>query len=262
MFEPSQFALGTLAGSLVGVSLGLVGGGGSILAVPLMVFVVGVKDPHIAIGTSALAVAINALVGLLNYARAGSVKWRCGFMYGSAGIVGAFAGSTAGKVVDGQKLLFVFAIMMGVVALLMFRTRRAIGVAGAECNRETAPKVLGYGAGTGVVSGFFGIGGGFMIVPGLMASTGMPILNAIGTSLIAVTAFGVTTAVNYAWSDLINWNICVALVLGGAAGSFIGMKICHLLSGRSGRLQSVFSLIIFVVALCLLYKSASTILRA
>ena len=102
--------LAALSGVLVGFTLGLVGGGGSILAVPLMVYVVGVRSPHVAIGTSALAVAANALVGLFNHARAHNVTWSCGGAYAAAGVIGALAGSSLGKAFDGQKLLFLFAL--------------------------------------------------------------------------------------------------------------------------------------------------------
>ncbi|MEO7655491.1 MAG: sulfite exporter TauE/SafE family protein, partial [Sphingomicrobium sp.] len=118
-----QFALGALSGVLVGFSLALVGGGGSILAVPLMVYLVGVRDPHVAIGTSALAVAANAGLGLVHHSRAGHVRWPCGLVFAAAGIVGAFGGSTLGKAVDGQKLLFLFALVMILVGALMLRRR-------------------------------------------------------------------------------------------------------------------------------------------
>lgn len=183
--EPVQYVLGLASGGLVGFSLGLVGGGGSILAVPLMVYVVGVPSAHVAIGTSALAVAANAATGLANHASAHNVKWRCGGIFAASGIVGAALGSTFGKMVDGDKLLFLFALVMLVVGALMLKRRGDPGDPGAECTREKAPKVAGYGLGSGLFSGFFGIGGGFLIVPGLVASTGMPILLAVGTSLVA-----------------------------------------------------------------------------
>jgi uncharacterized membrane protein YfcA len=134
-----RFGLGALSGSLVGFTLGLVGGGGSILAVPLMVYLVGVRNPHIAIGTSALAVAANAAIGTVNHARSGTVKRRCALMYAGAGVAGAVVGSTVGKAFDGQKLLFLFAILMVVVGVLMLRKRRVIGDEGAECERKNAP---------------------------------------------------------------------------------------------------------------------------
>src|SRR5579872_3751755 len=104
--------LGLVSGSLVGFSLGLVGGGGSILAVPLMVYVVGVADPHVAIGTSAIAVAVNAAINLSNHARGGTVRWSCALTFAAAGIVGAFIGAIFGKMLDGQKLLALFAVLM------------------------------------------------------------------------------------------------------------------------------------------------------
>ena len=166
----------------MGFTLGLVGGGGSVMAVPLMVYVVGVKDPHLAIGTSAFAVAVNAMAGLANHARAGNVVWRCGLAFALAGVVGALAGSSLGKAIDGQRLLFLFALLMVVVAAVMFRSRRDDGIEGVACHRENLPRVAGFGLVTGGLSGFFGIGGGFLIVPALIAATSMPIYQAIGTS--------------------------------------------------------------------------------
>lgn len=256
MMDLTQYLLGGLSGSLVGFVLGLVGGGGSILAVPLMVYLVGVPNPHVAIGTSALAVAINAATGLASHARAHHVKWRCGGIYAAAGIVGALAGSTFGKMVDGDKLLALFALVMLLVGVLMLKGRGNAGNPGAECNREKAPKVVGYGLGSGLFSGFFGIGGGFLIVPGLVASTGMPMLMAVGTSLVAVTAFGLTTAANYASSGLIDWPLAAVFVAGGVVGSVGGTR----LAAKTGRLTTVFAILIFVVALYMLWRSAAAFL--
>jgi uncharacterized protein len=258
MLDATQYALGALSGGLVGFSLGLVGGGGSILAVPLMVYLVGVGNPHTAIGTSALAVAVNAATGLASHARAHTVKWLCGAMYAAAGIIGAVAGSTAGKAFNGQKLLFLFALLMIAVGILMLRGRRNAGVEGAQCNRENAVDVLGYGLGTGLFSGFFGIGGGFLIVPGLVASTRMPMINAVGTSLVAVAAFGMTTALNYAFSGLVDWPLAGTFIAGGIAGGVAGAALARRLSG-TGTLTTVFAVLIFAVAAYMLWKSASAL---
>lgn len=254
MLEPLQYLLGALSGALVGFSLALVGGGGSILAVPLMVYLVGVTSPHVAIGTSALAVAVNAATGLIGHARAHTVKWRCGLIYAGAGVFGALGGSTIGKAFDGQKLLFLFAIVMVVVGVMMLRRRKAVGVPDAQCDRANAPKVIGYGFGTGIFSGFFGIGGGFLIVPGLVASTRMPIINAVGTSLVAVTAFGLTTALNYAASGLVDWVLAGVFIGGGIVGGLGGTHVARKLSA-SGHLTSVFAILIFAVAGYMLWKS-------
>jgi uncharacterized membrane protein YfcA len=255
-----QYLLGAGSGGLVGFTLGLVGGGGSILAVPLMVYLVGVKNPHVAIGTSAFAVAANAGIGLINHSRAGTVKWRCGFMYAIAGIVGAFAGSTFGKRFDGQKLLLLFAVVMVVVGVVMLRGRGDVGQPDAQCTRENAPKVLAYGLVTGIFSGFFGIGGGFLIVPGLVGSTGMPILNAVGTSLVAVTAFGLTTAFNYALSGFVDWPLAAIFIGGGIVGSVLGTRVAKKLSGTTGRLTTVFAALIFVVAAYMLFRTVSVMI--
>ena len=118
MISVMQGVLGLASGALVGFSLGLVGGGGSILAVPLMVYVVGVPSPHVAIGTSALAVAANAAVNLVEPCARRHREMVCALTFAAAGIVGAFAGSILGKMIDGEKLLVLFALVMLVVALL------------------------------------------------------------------------------------------------------------------------------------------------
>lgn len=255
MIDALHYGLGGVSGILVGFVLGLVGGGGSILAVPLLLYLVGVKNPHVAIGTSAFAVAANAAIGLWNHSRAGTVNWRCGFIYAGAGVIGAFAGSTLGKSIDGHKLLLLFALLMIVVAILMFRGRGNEGIEGAMCSRENVGKVAGYGLGTGAFSGFFGIGGGFLIVPGLVASTSMPILRAIGTSLVAVTAFGLTTSFNYALSGLVNWPLAAVFIVGGVAGSAIGTRAARALSSDKGRLNMIFAGFVMIVAVYMLWKS-------
>lgn len=259
MIDTLHYALGGVSGILVGFVLGLVGGGGSILAVPLLLYMVGVKDPHVAIGTSAFAVAANAAIGLWNHARAGTVNWRCGFIYAATGVVGAFGGSTLGKSIDGHKLLVLFAVLMIVVAVLMFKRRGDEGIEGAQCSRENVGKVASYGFGTGIFSGFFGIGGGFLIVPGLVASTSMPILRAIGTSLIAVTAFGLTTSFNYALSGLVNWPLAGVFVVGGVIGSALGTRASRALSADKGKLNTVFAGFVLIVAIYMLWKSWSAI---
>lgn len=235
-------------GCLIGFTLGLIGGGGSILAVPLMVYVVGVTNPHVAIGTSALAVAVNALAGLAQHARQGTVKWRCAAIFAGCGVAGAFGGAALGKAMDGQKLLTLFALLMMAVGVLMLRGRRNPGCEGAACHRGNVGRVMGCGLGAGVLSGFFGIGGGFLIVPGLVASTGMPILNAIGTSLVAVAAFGASTALSYMISGYVDWGMAAAFIAGGIVGSAGGMRAARRMAGSQGQLTTFFAAIIFLVA--------------
>jgi uncharacterized membrane protein YfcA len=255
MLSLTQGALGLASGSLVGFSLGLVGGGGSILAVPLLAYLVGVPNPHVAIGTSAIAVAANAAANLANHARAGNVKWRCASVFALAGVAGAVLGSTFGKIVDGQKLLALFAIVMMVVGALMLKSRSGAGEPSVRLNRENLPKLLVSGLAAGALSGFFGIGGGFLIVPALIVATGMPILYAVGSSLVAVTAFGLTTAANYAMSGLVDWSLATLFIFGGILGGLLGARSANSLAGRKGALNTVFAALIFAVAIYMLVRS-------
>jgi uncharacterized protein len=253
----AQGVLGLASGMLVGFSLGLVGGGGSILAVPLMVYVVGVAEPHVAIGTSAIAVAANAAINLSNHARGGTVIWSCALIFAAAGMAGAFGGSILGKMVDGQKLLALFALVMIVIALLMLKTRSRIGLPDVKVSMSNMPAIAGLGLATGTVSGFFGIGGGFLIVPALMLATGMPIMNAVSSSLVAVTAFGLTTAASYAWSGLVSWALAGLFVAGGIAGGLAGTHSARHLAERRGALNIVFAVVIIAVALYMLARNIS-----
>ncbi|MBP2296244.1 sulfite exporter TauE/SafE family protein [Azospirillum rugosum] len=254
----SEF-LTVLSGSLVGFSLGLIGGGGSILAVPLLLYVVGVPDPHVAIGTSALAVAANAFANLAQHARAGTVKWPCAATFAASGVVGAFAGSSLGKAVDGESLLFLFALVMVVVGVSMLRSRGNEGDPTVRIDKTIAVRLIGIGFLTGAVSGFFGIGGGFLIVPGLLLGSGMAVLNAIGSSLFSVGAFGLTTAANYALSGLVDWTVAGLFIAGGVVGGFAGMRAAVGLSTRKGALTQVFAGVLFAVAAYMLYRNAGAL---
>src|SRR5579864_4829930 len=255
----TQALLSVLSGTFVGFSLGLVGGGGSILAVPLLVYVVRIGDPHLAIGTSAVAVAGNAAVNLWHHARGGKVLWGCASVFAVAGILGAFFGSTLGKMVDGQKLLAAFAVLMMVIAGIMVRGHAPTKGSDAHLNSQTALRLAVIGFIAGCLSGFFGIGGGFLIVPGLMLATGMSILNAIASSLLAVTAFGVTTAANYAISGAVDWLIAALFLAGGALGGFAGSHLAHALASRRGLLNVTFAGLIFLVGAYMLVRSLSLI---
>jgi uncharacterized membrane protein YfcA len=243
--------LSGLSGALVGAILGLVGGGGSVLAVPLLVYGVGVPSAHVAIGTAALAVAASALANLAGYWRAGQVKWRCGLVFAGAGVTGALIGAQVAKGVDGARLLAMFGGLMIVVGVLMFLRRGAEGDPAVRLTRASAPALLpwliGSGFAVGLLSGFFGIGGGFLIVPALMVATGMSLPFAIGTSLVAVSAFGTATASSYALSGLIDWRIAVLFILGGVLGGRGGMALGRRLAARKGALGAALAGVIVTV---------------
>lgn len=253
-----QDLLSLFSGTLVGGVLGLIGGGGSILAVPLLVYLVGVKSPHVAIGTSAVAVALSALSSLVGHARLGNVRWPCALVFAASGVAGAAIGSALGKRVDGHHLLFLFGLLMIVVAVMMMRRGANRGAVFRRLTMDSAgtvgPRLAGFGAATGTLAGFFGIGGGFLVVPGLIAATEMPLISAIGSSLVSVTAFGLTTAASYAASGLIDWRLVALFVLGGIAGSLAGGRLATRISGRRETLARVFAIIVASAGLYIIWR--------
>ena len=245
---PETILLALAAGGVIGIILGLVGGGGSILAVPLLVYVVGVESTQAAIGTAAVAVAANALIGVGGHARGGTVKWRCALAFAGAGMVGAAMGAEIGKAFDGARLLLLFGLLMIGVGVMMFRPRKSVPDPDVRLTRDSAaillPRLLPAGLGVGLAAGFFGIGGGFLIVPALMAATHMPLRYAVGTSLVVVAALGFTTAASYALSGYVDWPLTGLLIAGGAAGSMLGILAGRKLSAHKNLLDRLFALVV------------------
>ena len=258
--------LSLASGAAVGLMLGLIGGGGSILAVPLMIYVVRVEDTHIAIGTSAVAVAASALFNLAGHARSGHVKWKCALAFAGFGMLGAVIGSNIGKATDGRLLLGLFGLIMITIGAAMLRRKSTVGDPFVNLTRETAarlmPRIGFAGMAVGAMSGFFGIGGGFLIVPGLIASTAMPMLNAVGSSLVSVSTFGATTAGNYAIDGMVDWRVAGLFVVGGIAGGLVGISLASRLGQGKETLRYVFSGVVILVGVLIAGDGALDIWRA
>lgn len=237
-----------LSGALVGLLLTVFGGGGSVLATPLLIYLVGVRDPHVAIGTSAAAVAVNAAMGLATQARAGRVKWPCALVFGTAGLAGSLLGAHLAKQMDGEALLAWFALAMALVGLSMLLPRKSAGDPQVHLTRGLTTRLAPVGLATGFAAGFFGIGGGFLIVPGLMAATGMTLAHAAASSLVSVTLFGAATSASYAASGLVDWPVFAALVAGGAVGALAGSPAARALAGRADLARRGFALMVVATA--------------
>ncbi|WP_143216272.1 sulfite exporter TauE/SafE family protein [Ferroacidibacillus organovorans] len=248
----SQTILAIVSGGVVGFTLGLLGGGGSILAVPLLLYVVGLRDPHVVIGSTALAVSVNAYINLISHARKKNVWWKPAIVFSLPGIAGAYLGTVLGKLVPDKQLLFLFAILMIVIAVLMLRPKKATSGQTFDRSNIRWLRIIIAGLLVGLLSGFFGIGGGFLIVPGLIFSTGMPMILAIGSSLFSVGTFGLTTAISYAVSGLIDWLVVLMYVVGGIVGGVFGSWAATKLSAKRKTLNYIFSSIIIVVAIYML----------
>jgi uncharacterized membrane protein YfcA len=230
----------------------------------MLIYIVGIASPHVAIGTSAVAVAASAALNLAGHARAQTVKWPCAITFAVAGVLGAALGAQLGKLVDGQKLLTLFGVLMIVVGALMLRRRKGGGDPDVKLTMESArrllPALAGYGFLVGILSGFFGIGGGFLVVPGLIGATAMPLLNAIGSSLVSVAAFGATTAASYALAGMVDWPIAGLFVAGGALGGFAGIVAARKLAGQKNLLSRIFAIVVIAVGLYVGGRGAMTLL--
>ena len=302
-----------ISGAIVGFSLGLIGGGGSILAVPLLLYVVGITDAHIAIGTSALAVGVNALTNMVHYHRSGYVKIKEGLRFAIPGVAGTIVGSQLGLLTPSNGLLILFGIFMIIISVRMLRQSTKVkgikiknltttlvakdnvsivennpnynnddnteknnkfnnvknnyskdedgdinvladdsNLYNKSANTNKLLKLLTTGFLVGLAAGYFGIGGGFIIVPSLM-HLGLNIIDAIGTSLIPVSMFGFSTAIRYSFSNQIEWVIALLFIVGGIGGGILGTRFASKLPKKT--LSMAFAFLLIIVAVYIISKS-------
>ena len=249
---PSQL-LALALSSLIGVSLGLLGGGGSILAVPVLVYVAGL-DPHAAVGSSLAIVGATALVGGLVHARHGRADLRAAAMFAGAGMLGAPLGSLAAPLVSGRTLLLLFASLMHVVSALMLRGRPSARAAGGR--RPAA--VLAAGFGVGALTGFLGVGGGFLIVPALVLLGGLPMRLAVGTSLLVIAINSAAGFLGHLGEGGAGAVLTGAFTLASVLGAFAGQRLAGRLSPDS--LRTAFGLLVLLLGGFLLVKSVPALL--
>lgn len=216
----AMLALTLLLAVLVGVTLGLLGGGGSILTVPLLVYVAGMETKE-AIATSLLVVGVTSAVGAISHARAGRVQWRTGLVFGVAGMTGAYAGGRLAEFIPGQWLLISFAVMMVATALAMLRPQREIDPADAPDHLPTARVVLD-GLVVGLVTGLVGAGGGFLVVPALALLGGLPMPVAVGTSLVVIAMKSMAGLAGYLASVTIDWPMAAMVTAAAVLGALLG----------------------------------------
>lgn len=219
----TTIALTVALAVLIGVSLGLLGGGGSILAVPLLVYVAGL-DPKEAIATSLLVVGATSAVAVLPHARANRVRWRTGLIFGLAGMTGAYAGGRLAAYIPAGILLTGFALMMLATAVAMIRGRRT--AEGRPVPHELPVlRVILDGIVVGLVTGLIGAGGGFLVVPALALLGGLPMPIAVGTSLVVIAMKSFAGLAGYLSSVDINWGLATAVTVAAIAGSLAGGKL-------------------------------------
>ena len=206
---------------LVGLSLGLLGGGGSILLVPLLVYVAD-TDPKQAIALSLLVVGITSAVGALPHARAGRVNWRTAGLFGSAAMVGAYLGGRLGALLPSAVLLMAFAVMMLVTAGAMLRDS---GDPEPDGRDHATVKALAEGLGVGAVTGLVGAGGGFLVVPALVLLGGLSMPAAVGTSLVVIAMKSVAGVAGYLSGVQFDWATAGAVTTATVIGALIGARL-------------------------------------
>ena len=213
---------------LVGIALGLLGGGGSIVAVPLLVYVAGLGTKE-AIATSLLVVGATSAVGIIPHARAGRVRWRTGLLFGAAGMAGAYGGGRLSHYVPEALLLAGFGVMMLATAAAMIRGRRAARPpASAPVPGPTelpVLHVLAEGAVVGAVTGLVGAGGGFLVVPALALLGGLPMPAAVGTSLVVIAMKSFAGLAGYLATVEIDWALAAAFTAAAIGGSVVGARL-------------------------------------
>ncbi len=207
----------------VGIALGLLGGGGSILTVPLLAYVAGM-DAKQAIATSLLVVGVTSAVGAISHARAGRVQWRTGLIFGGAGMAGAYLGGVAARFIPGTVLLIGFALMMIATAIAMLRGRKTVAAADTP-HRMPVPKIVAEGLVVGLVTGLVGAGGGFLVVPALALLGGLPMPIAVGTSLIVIAMKSFAGLGGYLSSVHIDWTVALAVTAAAVVGALIGARL-------------------------------------
>lgn len=244
------YLTGLVLSAVIGLSLGLIGGGGSILTVPILVYLLGVET-HEAVGMSLAVVGATSLFGSYLHYKRDNVNFYSGLLFGIAGIFGAFLGSPLTKLVAPNVLLLIFAALMFVVAVsMLWRKRNAESEVTHKANRT---KAILAGFGVGILTGFLGVGGGFLIVPALVFFGGLPMKEAIGTSLFVIFMNCVAGLIGHATQSHFDWSLTF-LVMGLAVGGTIfGTILSQKMAAH--RLQKVFAVLVLGVALFLFAKN-------
>lgn len=247
-----MIALTVVLAVFVGISLGLLGGGGSILTVPLLAYVAG-QEPKEAIATSLLVVGVTSAVGAITHARAGRVRWKVAAVFGAAAMTGAYAGGRLAHFVPGNILLIAFAVIMIAAAVAMLRGRRDV----TDESRGSLPvaKIVLQGATVGTISGLVGAGGGFLLVPALALLGGLPMPVAVGTSLVVISMQSFAGFAGHLSGEAIDWKLAGMVIAAAVAGSVIGGMLTSRIDAAT--LRKAFGWFVLAMAALVLAEEAN-----
>ncbi|MDX3758462.1 sulfite exporter TauE/SafE family protein [Streptomyces mirabilis] len=247
----STLILALTAGAVIGLALGALGGGGSVLAVPALIYLLGFT-PVAATTASLVIVAVTSATAMSAHARDGNVRWRTGLLFAAAGIGPAMLGGALAGRIPAAALTAAFAVVAGAAALRMLRTRRH-----ADTMVPVRPgRAAAAGAGLGAVTGVLGVGGGFLAVPALVSVLGMRMRNAVGTSLLVITVNSLAALAARAGTvDGLDWAVVGPFAGAAILGAWDGKRLATKVSG--GTLQRIFALVLLAVAAFMLIDAAA-----
>ena len=245
---PSALTLATAGTAAIGIgaSLGMLGGGGSILTVPVLVHALGVAAPS-AVAMSMPVVGLTSLVGAVGHWRAGHVRIQSALAFGGVAMVGAFFGSSIGRAIGGEAQLTILAVLMTVTAIAMWRkpAQPAEATADGQAGRQKVAAAAAVALGVGLLTGIVGIGGGFLVVPALVLFGGLTMADAIGTSLVVIAMNAAAGLAGYAGHVAIEWNTVAWFSALAAVGILGGLQLApHI---PAARLRRAFALLLVVV---------------
>ncbi len=246
------FIIGLVLSAAIGLSLGLIGGGGSILTVPILVYFLGI-DAHEAVGMSLAVVGATSAFGAYLHHRRDNLSLSTGLLFGFSGIFGALAGSPLTRLVSGHMLLLIFAGLMLVVAVSMLWRRRNPDI--SVDHKVNRFKAVAAGFGVGVMTGFLGVGGGFLIVPALVFFGGLAMKPAIGTSLLVIAMNSGAGFVGHLAQTNFDLALTALVLVIAIGGTIAGTKLSQRLA--PARLQRAFALLVIGVAIFLVAKNVN-----
>ncbi len=240
--------IAVLAGAVIGLSMGALGGGGSILAVPVLVYALYL-DPQAATTASLIIVGVTAIVAAISHARAGRVDWRAALIFGALGIPASIGGSLLNRAVDPQVLLLAFAALMLLAAAAMYRRSRATGAESttpSPTGIAQVARVVGVALLVGFLTGFLGVGGGFLIVPALVLAMGFGMPTAVGTSLVIISVTSLAAFVERLGHGAIAWDVVLPFTAAAIVGSLMGKRLSERVSAAT--LTRAFAVLLVLVA--------------
>lgn len=254
-------AIAVIFGVLIGLIMGVLGGGGSILTVPILVYVLALT-PQEATTASLIIVGVAAAISTVGHARRGRVRWEGGLAFGAIGVIGSLAGSRLNSIIDAQVLLIGFAAVMFVAAGAMFRRVSAaddISPSVARTKTAAAVRVVVAALVVGLLTGLFGVGGGFVIVPALLLALRYPMPTAVGTSLfIATINSAVAYAERFRYGIAVPWEIVLPFVLAAVVGATAGTALAS--RTNSKKLTRAFAILLVVVGSYVLARAVTALL--